>query len=90
MTESAKWRRFSGKKPKKISKLKNNKVVSSHSHISDMYFDQKSQQPPKEGVWRRHRPTDRHRNSMTESVQWANSVKITLNYFLLDNGAGEK
>ena len=59
-----------GKRKKKIELLETN--------ISDMPCDQKSPQPPVEGVLQRHRQThkqtDGHCNFMTESAQWADSV----------------
>ena len=47
--------------------------MSSQSNISDMPFDQKSLQPPEEGVLRRHRQTDRQTNRLTDiTTLWLN------------------
>ena len=73
------------KKPKIIETKKITKFVSLQPNISNMPFDQKSPQPPEEGVLRRHRQknrqTDGHRDSMTESAKWADSVKTTRTFF---------
>ena len=54
--------------------------VSLQANISNKPFDQKTPGHPEVGVLNCQRPRDRqtdaHRNSMTESAQWANSVKI--------------
>ena len=55
--------------------------MSSHANISDTLFDQRSPQPPEEGVLNCHRKTDRQQTdgngeSMTELAQWADSLKI--------------
>ena len=55
----------------------------SHAKISDTPFDQRSPQPTEEGVLnctnrQKDRHTDDHRNSMTESAQWADAVKSLL------------
>ena len=56
--------------------------MSSQANISNTPFDQRSQRPPEVGVSQRHRQThkqtDKHGDSMTESAQWADSVKISL------------
>ena len=53
--------------------------MSSQAKIIDTPFEQKFFQPPEVGVLRWHghtdRQTDGHPDSMTESAQWANSVK---------------
>ena len=58
------------------------RIVSSHDNIRNTFFNQKSPQPP-EGCFATsqtdkqiERQTDGHRDSMTESAQWANSVKL--------------
>ena len=51
------------------------KIVSSDPNIMKIFFDQSSPQPPEGGVSRCHTHTNQHCNSMTESAQWANSVK---------------
>ena len=58
-----------------------------HANISDTPFDQKSPGPPEVGVWNCHRQTDGHRDSLTESVQLANSVKsiVQFTYIELQN-----
>ena len=47
--------------------------------IRNMFFDQRSPQPPEEGVLRRHKQThrqkDRHCDSMTIQAQWGESMK---------------
>ena len=54
--------------------------MSSQPNIRNKFYDQRSPQPPEEGVSRRHKQThtqtDAHCNSMTESAQWADSVNI--------------
>ena len=47
---------------------------------SDTTSDQRSPQPPEEGVLNCHKPTHRqtdgHGDSMTESAQWADAMKM--------------
>ena len=60
-------------------------------NIGNMRFDQKSPQPPEEGVSKCHKQTDRqtdrhtdgHCDSITESAQWADSVKIYIYLFTI-------
>ena len=61
------------------------KIVTSQPTIRNMFLDQRSQQTPEEGVLRRHTHTNRHCNFMTESGQWANSVKIEEITFKIDH-----
>ena len=49
--------------------------MSLQANISDTPFNQKSPRPPEEGVLDFHTQTSGHRDSMTESAQWADSVK---------------
>ena len=51
---------------------KKTKTVSSQPNISDVPFDQKSPRPPEEGV------LNCHTDILTESAQWADSVKMFL------------
>ena len=55
-------------------------IVSSQANIRNTFFAQSSPRHREVGVWRWHGQTDRqthgHRDSMTESAQWANSLKI--------------
>ena len=47
--------------------IEEKKKVSLQSNISNTPFDQKSPQPPEQGVLQRHRQTEGHRDSMTEN-----------------------
>ena len=66
------------KKPQNLFLL----IVASQSNIRNTFFYQKSSRLSEVGVsrWRRQtiRQTDRHGDSMTESAERANSVKITI------------
>ena len=50
--------------------------MSLHANNRNMPFDQKSPGHREVGVLNCHKSTDRHCDSMTESSQWSNSVKM--------------
>ena len=71
---------FLGKGSKKNHGFGQKKIKSLQANISNMPFNQKSPGHPEVFFFNCHRPrdkqTDGHRDSMTESAQCANSVKM--------------
>ena len=56
--------------------IRNTFFRSLHDNIRNMFFDQRSPQPPEVGVSRWRRQTDGHGDFMTDPARRAESVKI--------------